>query len=220
MKMKMNMNITQNLIIMALHILNTGCACTHYIRNLGVTDVQLHPKYVLIDKDENVVVDADLIHKRRAPKRIADLGHRYIVASPQTVRQTIAESKVSRGPIPINYRSVKSDYKGWINPRQNPIWHLRPPDTKNHIPYSYRDNPLDHKKTSVHRVGDVVTYHDAEGNPIEVRFEQFEVEQQNKQFRAAWGYPMQILVVPAFAIDVVTFPIQFFALTQSLGNTH
>jgi hypothetical protein len=117
--------------------------------------------------------------------------------------------------------NVESDYTEWINPQKNHVRHLRPPETRKHAHYSSQNNPFQNrKKPSLYRIGDVVTYHDADGNPIDVRFEQFEVKQEHKQFRSTWGYPMQILVVPAFVVDVVTFPFQFFAVTQSLKTTH
>lgn len=34
-----------------------------------------------------------------------------------------------------------------------------------------------------------------------------------------WGYPFRILIIPAFAIDVVTSPIQYFMFKQKFGGS-
>jgi hypothetical protein len=211
----------------------SGCM-TKAVRNTGLRTETLEIHKVLISTNGSMAFECTAIYEhptnwRRNGTPFPETGrsNKYLVGSSELIQASISNSVAT--PIHLKPKLINSDLNvvcitQLANNRDltNSVhWQL--------IPNSYggkdgklSDLPVDFKNLT----GTFpITTNTAEGSyyypiPYNIGSVEYQLVFFNpsiadyRSFRKWWGYPTQILIVPAFTFDVVAFPIEFVVLAH------
>ena len=170
-----------------------------------------------------IAVECELIDTSGLFLRSKSLGKRFVCASNEMWNKSIlskVEQKMTLYPekeveniflsTSVSVREVDSEdlFDG--------DFVLFPADTK-----FWRDDSLPAgflSKGSASRYAFTYFTSSGETQLITVNFDNFVLPEEAKQYKEWWWYPNQILVIPAYAVDVITSPIQFLVVALTLDT--
>lgn len=205
----------------------SGC-CTHYVSNIGKSEARLKQKRVLSNSEGDLVVEADLTRNPfNNRESVRSLGLRYVYLVGPDARQEIADV-VRRGQVQTrkgtNHVQIS---KGNFNPEYVGRWRFEPADVLNRVEStplpSHIAQPLQEYAGRRWDGKDWTESHlrynlDGTNYAVEVCVSASGIWFPEAYHQAKWGYPLRILYLPAFAVDVVTSPIQFIWLVNQFSK--
>ena len=221
---------------MCLAAFCSGCAFTHAVTQIGERHEVFQVHQVLVATNGVVAIDCTASYYSLKSigedsgwaSRIKFRTKKYLVATPQVVDWTITNAI----PAPKNYRrharsqpvlaSIETN-AGKTN--QVLISQLICGTTNSMswmiIPHRYggRDATL---QDLPQEFDEVATSYNGKIFPYAINGQDFQVhlpaDNAGRTYRKWWGYPAQILIFPAIAVDVVTWPYQFYIVCKSLSE--
>ena len=197
----------------------SGCAATTCVRNVGVTHYRLSGKSAGTLEDGSIVVEANLFVSQITWIGIKSLPQkekpvrRFIIATPEVVRNSIWEAQQV---------SMRGYTRHWICSRVCPQpemgWQL--------LPYStvYSNATVECLPEKLRAV-DSLQYELSSDFPyqlndvsIMINLAKFNMPKELEKKVSSWNAPLQILCIPAFLFDFITFPIQAFMLMNEIDR--
>lgn len=209
-------------------VAQSGCMCVYAVKTGGTHIRYLQPIAAWTNNAAEVMVECSALDKRVLPDKAQDLGKRFVCASPLTWDAAIkAEFEKQRKNAERYGRTSRIDHvflrPGVTLTATNAAdafagsFVLFPPDmavSSNAEPpgagWMRRGIPKNSSYPSWLAAvdGETLTiYVDNVGLPEEVR-----------RYKDWWWYPNQLLLIPAYAVDIVTSPIQILVIMHSLGK--
>lgn len=200
-------------------MVSEGCYCTQYVTKLGKTRAELHRQTASRDSDGNIVCEVTLIRRSlNQYNSTINLGNRYLILNAPS-GQKIVEERI-RLYSPREYRGKRAiqipanDFSLAITNAAAPFaqgWFLYPSDISNTInspilPAHLKEKTL--SRYSFSPVGSEVPFQIGGTNYV-VDINVCNIPENQGLEQAKWAYPLKVLVVPAFVVDVITFPIQY-----------
>jgi hypothetical protein len=199
-------------ILVAIAFSSTGCMCTRAVRNCGRQEVNVCLQTAMIDDDGNILIDTICL---QWPWYSRKLGHRYIYASAETIAESIAKypRSISRdetkNPRVVLRPDLTLKVPNWEHPEKG--WFLYPVDLRSNIVDAPEPPVLE---TGRWRVCGKIDWTEL-AFPYRLHGQVYTLviwdnDESNYHYRKWWGYPCQVMLVPAAAIDIVTFPLQAY----------
>ena len=209
-------------------ITQSGCMCVHAVKTGGTHIRCLQPTGVWTNSAAEVMVECSALDKRVLSNKTQNLGKRLVCASPSAWNSAIkAEFEKQRKNAERYGRTNKIDLV-FLRPAVTLSvtnaanmfagnFVLFPPDiaavsdaqplmsgwTRCGIPKN-----ASYPSWLVNVDGQTLTiYVDSLGLPEEAR-----------RYKDWWWYPNQVFLIPAYAVDIVTCPIQFLMIMHSLSK--
>lgn len=222
------------LLLIILSLTTPGCVASRFVREIGIEHERLNITTIYMNSDETVVLEAASTTYKDMPRTYDESKKRIIVGSKDVVNKSIDMSysklisEVKKQPTTIVFVTITDI--------QEPSWYLLPeilPRNEssekiiNHLLNNNNANGDKIEPIQVFPVSKEIPY-EYNGIKYSLTFRQDvgfkgRIGNTNTRFDGQtyirwWHYPMQILVIPAFAIDVVTFPIQFIYIGRQIGK--
>ena len=213
--------------VVSLAFCLSGC-CTHYVSNIGKSEARLEQKRVLSNAAGDLVVEAELLRypfNNRNSGR--SLGTRYVYLHGPDARQEIAD-QVRRGNVQrrAGTNHVQIGHSNF-NPEFSGRWRFEPPDVLNRIDaptlpaqigqplQEYAGSRWNGKAWTESQL-----QYDIDGTNyvVQVSVGATGIWFPDAYHQAQWGYLLRILYVPAFAVDVITSPIQYIWFVNQMSN--
>ncbi len=192
--------------------LGNGCAATSSIATAGVTQYRLTPKRVGVTPSGDVVIEADLTpyKEKWMSVRTQPSRKRYIVGSAEILE---ASTRECRWPcqrdgdrIHLPVRIVKPSDTGWhmLPYHRQPVDATAadlPPNLAEHVPgLTFSERNLQQTLGN--------------GETVRVGIGQVTLPNEMSAHTAWWHCPAQVLLVPAFFVDLIMFPVQLNQLSK------
>ena len=217
----------------------SGCILTHSVTLIGVRQETLQTKNILIATNGAIALECEAVYvkpadyPRKRPVVEISRSKKFLVASPDVVVWTItnaiaanqskAKSRKTNRPVQVIQDASTNMVKvtQLVYASTNPMcWKV--------IPASFGGRDANLKDLPVEFVGTNVTNMASKktkgaipyiinGQPIEVQLPGY-LYNTNRDSMTWWGYPAQVLLIPAFAVDVIASPYEFILFTRALGN--
>ena len=209
----------------------SGCACTQYVQNMGKTDAYLQRHDAYMDGLGNVHVEAELNRfplNRKSAKY--SLGTRYLILNApgfqNAVEQRIAERRTYKQRDHVRLEIHASNYHyptNEVEAQKTAGWYVYPPDIlavehPNQLPEYLRTNQW---TRFVHDPIQEFSIRATVGDQsylVDIEVSMHAMNSPNDVHQEAWAYPFKILIVPAFVVDVVTFPIQYIWFMHQISK--
>jgi hypothetical protein len=191
-----------------------GC-CTMAVRNIGVeTESVRRCEKVFVGADGSVAVEVDSVFHKEGPLSDGYVEKkRVIVGSQEVVRRTVARGTLrDKGTSLVQVDMVDKESDGW---------HMQPylpADDGTVLDYLQRSLQSTYaaNDSCCFKYGIDSKYKNVCLGPFSF---QRDGNQSNKRTNTRfWYYPSQILLIPAFAFDVATAPIQLIMLGHEVGK--
>lgn len=221
------------LLLVSLY-LTSGCCfyTTRYVRYIGGRfEVINNPNQIILATNGAIALECDANYRHStvwtSPQRSwsteVSSRKKYLVSTPQALlyslsqAQSIYSSHALRRQynLPSNALCVTDIPYGSTNEID---WVLTP---KTFVGRQARSNDLPAEfwhPQMVYGRDDLVTY-TFNGTALQLKFLLRESEQPYRKKRCWWGYPLQVLVIPAVAVDIVTYPIQFLMAVNEFNES-
>jgi len=208
-----------------------GCACTQFVQNMGKTDAYLRRHDAFMDTAGDVHIEAEL---KRCPlnNRSAErsLGTRYLILnSPgfqKAVEQRVAERRTYRQRDQVRLEIHAGNYQyptNEVQAQETVGWYVYPPNIltqshASHLPEYLRTNQWTRfTHDPIHEFSIPATVAD-QSYLVDIEVGTHAMNSPDDVHQAAWAYPFKILIVPAFVVDVVTFPIQYIWVMHQISK--
>lgn len=207
------------LTIVTAMMLAQGCMSVHYVRNIGIRNEQLdlgNRDSVLATADGTIVLEVDATYTRptiRFPMSESEVliskKKRYMIGTPAALSNTVMRA-CSEAIDPTNIFTLSHFPRVGTN---EPIWIVFPASFYSPSPSRVDlDAYLQGVKLTSVLLPMNYTY---EGRHVRLKYGQWEQGYldsgvKRRKIRAWWGYPCQVFLLPALAIDIVTSPIQIY----------
>jgi hypothetical protein len=213
----------------------SGCAFTHAVTKIGKRDEFLQVHQILIATNGEVAIDCTAscyssksIGLDRWTSRIESSSKKYLVGTRNVVDWTVTNAALD----PLYYRrNTRSHPIGMIvdtnTDKTNHVWvsQLIYGTTNSMswriVPCNYGGRDATFLDLPQEFSGAVSTFN-GRTFPYEIKGQDFEmrlpVNIGSRKYRKWWGYPAQILIFPAFAIDIVTFPYQVYVVGKGISE--
>lgn len=215
------------LAVLGLTFCVSGC-CTQYVHNIGKTEARLSPKRILSNETGDLVVETEL---RRYSLNDRDssysLGPRYVYLYGPDAKQEIGDVLRKRH----NFQRRGTNYvqigRTNFNPEFPSRWHFAPPDVLHRVDSLSLPEGIGQplrefapRRWSGRNWTDSELQYNVGGTNyvVEVNVAANDMWFPDAYHQAGWGYPLKILYVPALALDVATFPIQFIWFAHEMGK--
>lgn len=210
----------------------SGCACTNYVKNMGKTKAYRRHHTASIDDGGNIVCIVKVLRRSLNDyDSTEDLGYRYVIRNApyggEAIRNKIRNdhSFERRGKMYVQVLADRFDYpKNDDEAKNTKSWYLYPPDLMTEI---QKPDPPEHlSKNTFEQYLYAGGLHEPE---LEYSFDgqkyyvDVHIDSQlrghpDRIHQEKWAYPMRVLLMPAYVIDVVTFPIQVYVEAVKLGS--
>ncbi len=189
-----------------------GCAFNYMVKNIGKATVQLNPQKVHIESNGTLLIEA-MLSKCPYNTNSKKIYKRFIVANQNVIEEAIKTAEESQK----RHEDINHDYLNLYIPIESsdkrgaqliPNHYKNINAEKSDLPKQFQEvkiintdlsdlpEPFNYKINNETKYICISSFEIREGSPYaeEVKF---------------WHYPAQILIVPAFAMDIIIFPIQF-----------
>ena len=229
--MKMMKTIGQIVAASMLLFYASGCACTQFVQNIGKTDAYLQRHDAYRDALGNVYVEAELKRfplNRKSAKY--SLGTRYLILNApgfrNAVEQRVAERRTykQRDQIRLEIHASNCQYPtNEVEVQKTAGWYVYPPDIlavrhPDQLPEYLRTNQWTRfTHDPIHEFSIPATVGD-QSYLVDIEVSTHAMNSPDDVHQAAWAYPFKILIVPAFVVDVVTFPIQYIRVMHQISK--
>lgn len=205
--------------IVTAMILVQGCMSVHYVRNIGMRSERLDlgkRNSIFTAPDGTIVLEVDATYTRptiRLPMSEGEVliskKKRYLIGAPATLSNTVMRA-CGEDIEPGNILTLSHFPRVGTN---EPIWIVYPESF--YAPQPTRTNLDAYLKGVILRNVSLPMNYTCDGKPVRLKFglwEQGYLDSgvERRKTRAWWGYPCQLFLLPALAIDVVTSPIQIY----------
>ena len=216
--------------ICGIAVLLSGCACTEYVKGVGRSNVHVVAGDAFMEPSGNLYVEAEFLRRPRNRKKGGRFqGHRVIILNAPGIERAAREQLDKQG-----YDDISPDYARQINitfrrsfyrpsddaeAEMQTQWYLYPADTiRKHEELKLPSHLRKAKWQLIPKVSGQYTMPVmVDGVLFEVHFNLVTRTVHSKD--ALWGRPVRALLwVPAFVVDVVTFPIQFGRIVYELNQ--
>ena len=220
------------IVILILSLIFSGCATTRYVREIGFVYESLDIT-TIYNADRIVILEA-AVTKGKYSSRSSDTSYKkFIVGSPDLVSKSVdtfyaeLHAKVTKRQItPVFITITANREKGWQllpnlipkdvsseiivsrlfeqNGKVDKTEPIRVYSVTKEVPFNI--DGVKYSLTFIPRVlfrlqgGAYYTPSSGVGSQTEISW---------------WHYPLQVLLIPAAVIDIVTFPIQFYLVTRN-----
>jgi len=213
-------------LLLILPLWATGC-CSTYIQNIGKTQAEISFNSISRDRGGNVIVGVQLSrHPVNDPAEKTDLGRRFAVLNSPAGDKAV-KAKVAMGPRAVGVRHGKQAVQvlGAIGAfpqteqeaKATTTWYFWPPDTLSSISQPGLPAHLATSQFSVvgfqdNGLGYAIPW-EVDGTAYEVDFQMgpefgcpdaLHTPRRSRSTKIALG----ALAVPAFLVDVITYPFQ------------
>jgi len=198
---------------------------------MGKTDARIQQHDAYMDNLGNVYIEAELSRfplNRKSAKH--SLGTRYLILNAPgfqgAVEKRVAEGRTYRRRDQVRLEIHASNYQyptSEIEAQKATGWYMYPPDMLAHrhpdqLPEYLQTNQWTRfAHDSVHEFSIPTTV----GNQpylVDIEVSMHAMNSPDDVHQAAWAYPFKILIVPAFVVDVVTFPIQYIWVMYQISK--
>jgi hypothetical protein len=209
----------------------SGCACTNYINNIGKTRTQLVPQAATIDSYGNIVCEVGI--RRRSMNHYhstTDLGRRYVIRNAphggEAIQKRVNDNRgfERKGKKYLEISAHRFAFpKTNADAKETPSWYIYPPDLTSRIPEPALPTYLRESTFKRYPYGgtfgsELEYIVDGERYLVDVEIDAQCPGHPDTIHQKKWAYPLKVLCVPAFVIDVVTFPIQVHVIGRKLGS--
>jgi len=196
-----------------------GCMSVHYVRNIGIRNERLdlgNQDSILVTAEGTIVCEVDATYTRptigfpmRDGESLISKKKRYLIGTPEAFSNTVIRSRGEVGNA-TNLFTLSHFPRSGTN---EPIWTV--------FPASFYAPPPARTDLDAYFQGKTLTrvslpmYYTYEGRPVRLKYglwKQGYLDSgvERRKIRTWWGYPCQVLLLPAIVIDVVTSPIQIY----------
>jgi hypothetical protein len=231
--MKKALNLTITLAGICLLFTCSGCLLTERVTNIGVRKEWLAVNHVLVSTNGSIALDCTATYACVYPT-LVEFGEnnlkskKYLVGSPEVVLWTVTNAIASNQQTAVKHKSRRNEPALPDTPTNLVIVTDLVYATTNTmnwviIPSSYGGRDTTPKDLPKEFSGFVFNYENGK-IPFELNGQSFQVQLPNyysntrRTSRKWWGYPMQILVFPAVAIDIVAWPYELYLDLEKFGN--
>ena len=204
--------------------MHCGCMCTGYVKCLGEHRTELSPVAVWKNSYGEPLVECRVDDLNVATMKRHDLGTRFIYATPTTWKATILEAAKKerdgrRDKVALNLTvSFTNASDVLIN---TDGFRLLPSDVRRRLsadpptiraPWTLVEHSVTSEKSPPHFT---VT---SKSHSVEVHICTAQMILPQIGYKSGWGKFAQVLIIPAAAVDIVTFPIQLIITMQYLDS--
>lgn len=232
---------------MCLALFCSGCAFTQATTQIGERHEVLQIHQILVATNGVVAIDCTASYYSSKSigvdngwaSRIDFSTEKYLIGTPEAVNWMVTNAK----PDPLEFRSrkrhspdgdtAKTDMLAtnhvWVG---DLIYDTTNATSWQLVPSSYGGRAATPRDLPQEFGGVVFKYNDVpyRGSafpfgatfPYKINGQDFQVRVRdtigNRTYRKWWGYPAQILILPAIAIDVVTLPYQIYVVWDGLNH--
>ena len=196
-----------------------------YVRHIGVRRECFDSlARVIVSRDQSIALECEVayMHPIIWQDTEAERWKRYLIASRDVLRKAVDtalshETVTDAGSAPSRTNLVTLTTI-MCNSTNTDSWVVIPPffgwrdASTNDLPGQFREY------AEIYAPDATVPFED-QGRRYEVRIRLRHNMVQGRTTRRWWGYPAQVLLIPAAAIDVVTFPFQVFVVMRE-ANSH
>ena len=213
--------ILRNIFVALCFISQSGCLCVETVKHIGVHETQLTPTSFFTNTCGDVVLECKVSDIHRATSASRDIGTRYIYASRSTWDATVSRStgtNIYGKRIPVYLEPIVMCSSNNTLPAADGFW-LIPGDVKHWLIAQPPEEcePWSPAAADNAQHSSCPRYSASIGSqPVEVIICSAKVSRA--QYKTRWWKPAQILQVPAYAVDILTFPIQFIIIMHELST--
>lgn len=224
----MKRQITALMLIATIAATQSGCMCVHAVKTGGTHHRRLQPTAVWTNTAAEVMVECQLLDTRMLSGKSQVAGTHLVCASPSTWDGAIQAEVQNQRQQAMRYQGTNQITHFFLRPsvtisETNTAdvfggqFILFPPILDDAgaytLPTSGWFRCSTPENTSHPRW--LVT---VEGQAITVYVDNVIIPQEVQRYKDWWWYPNQILLVPALVVDIVTAPIQFLMVMNSLSK--
>lgn len=210
--------------------IQSGCMCVRAVQTGGTHYRHLKASAVWTNSSAHVMVECSVWDTRLLSKKSQNLGTRYVCAPPVVWNEVISaafenEKRVARLDPHTNTNkfrgiSLRLDVSLTVTNAADVYtggFVLVPPEiaaTKDAAPPSNG-----WVRIAIPRYSESPRFPVTLGDQtLTVRIEQLTLPQNAQRYKDWWWYPNQVLLIPAYAVDIATSPIQFLIIMHSLSK--
>jgi hypothetical protein len=202
------MNTRSTLLLISLFLFSLQGCCTNAVKNIGIeTESVQRCEKVCVGTDGSIAVLVYSRFHKDGPLDEYKYSNRIILGSPTVIKRSISDNSVrDKGTLLVNVDIVESDLDGW---------HMLPSLLEKHDTYiNYLPKSLQNNFTSCNPCAFKYNIDNKYENIFLKHFSFYKngVHSDVIQRNNVWHYPSQLLLIPAFAFDLVTAPIQLIII--------
>lgn len=221
--------LTSVVLLAAVTYAQTGCMCVHAVKTAGTHRRHLSATAVWTNTTGNIAIECKMADTMVLSQRSEPLGTRFVFAAPETWERAISsEIKKQehyarrrdktrridhiylRATVALSVTNETEVCKGGFV--------LFPPDVSSRCDAP----PLDaawSRCAIPPDSGNTPRFDAAVSNqPVTVYIGTVALPRDAQQYKDWWWGPNQVLLIPAYAVDIVTSPIQFIMIMNALSK--
>lgn len=216
--------ITNSVASLFLLLSCSGCfMLTHSVANIGVRNEILVPQRILVSSNGAIALEcsAEYVHPSEPPRHIYKTK-KYLVGSPEVACWTVSNSIASVKAISFS----KSLTNAAVNRVSISKFVYASTNKFNWILITARrggrdatpsDLPAEFRTPSITCPASSAVPYDSAGLNLQLHFPEA-IYNKRRDSRCWWGYPGQVLIIPAIAIDIVGVPVEFCIGAKEFGR--
>jgi len=199
-----------------------GCMCVHIVKNVGVHETSLHPVAFWTNACGDSALECTVVAIHLATHSGRDFGVRYIYATRDTWQSAVIRAGGQHYGGPDRIIGLEPSATLCTNTMlqmTNGFW-LVPGDVKHKLTAKPPDicPPWSRAAQSLRSISCAHYSTVVDTNQIEVAVCMAYVNYRERRYKTGWWWPAQILLAPAYVVDVITAPIQFFVIMHRLSG--
>jgi hypothetical protein len=196
----------------------SGCMCVQKVQNIGVHHLRLHPLDIWTNGCGDRLLSCTLTDYRPASSQSVNLGRRFVTADKSTWADLEQESAAGLPDSRIR-RAFRVITACPVTSTSECAFALEPPDTSRKLTPTLPATCEPWTLAEDAAGGSCPHYITTGANgPITIIVCEARIETKYAVYKDSWHAPAQILVIPALILDVVTSPIQFVMIMNSLSR--
>ncbi len=220
--------LTALTLIAAVAGTQSGCMCVRAVKTGGTHYRRLQPTAVWTNSAAETMVECQLLDTQMLSGRSQQLGTRLVCASPSTWNSAIRAEVENQKQRAMRYQSTNEITHFFFRPTVTLSttnatavftgeFVLYPPVLDHVVENDFVTSGWFRcgiPRNSSHPSWPVTL----DGRTITVYVDSVALPQEVQRYKDWWWYPNQILLIPAYVVDIVTSPIQFLMVMNSLSK--